>query len=265
MDYPTLVDRMLGAALRRYGSRIPKQGDQARIELGTGSVELSVPAGVHFPPPSSIDLARILDVKPGDQVLDLGCGSGLLTIAAAKLGAKRVVATDMDPLALDIPMVNAQRNGVAERVEARAGSWYGALGGETEKFDVILATPPQTPAPWPFGPKYGGFDGMKHLQTVLDGASFFLNPATGRLWLLALSLANPSALWKSLHEIFDEVSLVKETERPFTTREYEELAKGLFHHFLTLRSLGKAEFKEMEGGRYAFRNLFIRAKGIRKR
>jgi methylase of polypeptide subunit release factors len=58
------------------------------IQLPPGSVELLIPQTVHMPPPSSIELARLLDVQPGESVLDLGCGSGLLSIAAAKLGAR---------------------------------------------------------------------------------------------------------------------------------------------------------------------------------
>jgi len=204
-------------------------------------------------------------------VLDLGCGSGILSIAAVKLGARRVVATDLDPRSLRATAANAAKNGVAERIEIRAGSWYEALGdggspaSGREGFDVILATPPQTPGPNPFGPRYGGPDGTKHLFVILDGARTFLNPDKGRLWLLAISIANPSALRKRLEERFCEVSLVHETDRPFTAEEYENISKGLFNHFLALRSQGRSEFKEMGEGRYVFRNLFIRAKGCRPR
>ncbi|HUK65797.1 MAG TPA: 50S ribosomal protein L11 methyltransferase [Anaeromyxobacteraceae bacterium] len=50
---------------------------------------------------------------PGADVLDVGTGTGLLAIAARKLGAKRVVGTDVDPVALRVAAENAQRNGVA--------------------------------------------------------------------------------------------------------------------------------------------------------
>lgn len=52
-------------------------------------------------------------VRGGDAVLDYGCGSGILAIAALKLGAARAVAVDVDPLALEAARYNAQRNGVA--------------------------------------------------------------------------------------------------------------------------------------------------------
>ena len=54
-------------------------------------------------------------LAPGASVLDYGCGSGILAIAAAKLGAERVDAVDVDPLALAATMDNARANGVALR------------------------------------------------------------------------------------------------------------------------------------------------------
>ena len=54
-------------------------------------------------------------LAPGASVLDYGCGSGILAIAAAKLGAGRVDAVDVDPLALAATMDNARANGVALR------------------------------------------------------------------------------------------------------------------------------------------------------
>ena len=56
------------------------------------------------------------NVRAGDSVLDYGCGSGILAIAALKLGAVRAVATDIDPLALEAARYNSQRNTVALEV-----------------------------------------------------------------------------------------------------------------------------------------------------
>jgi D-alanine-D-alanine ligase len=269
LDYPALVERMLSAALRRYGVMPPEHSKSVRIDLPFGTIDLQIPEGVHMPPASSIELARLLDVRQGDEVLDLGCGSGLLSIAAARLGARRVVAIDLDPSALEATAQNALRNGVAGQVEIRAGSWYEPLYGQTssgvreERFDVIIATPPQTPGLKPFGPKYGGADGTKHLLSAIDGAPAFLKPVRGRLWLMAISLANPSALWRLLHERFAEVKLLRETERPFTVEEYEALQQGLFEHLLTLRASGHSEFTESQDGSYVFRNLFFCAAGPR--
>ena len=269
LDYPGLVERMLSAGLGRYGEPAQKESPRIRIDLPCGPIELKVPAGVHHPPQSSIDLAKLLDVKPGENVLELGCGTGLLSIAAAKLGAGRVVATDLDPRALEATAFNARINGLEDRIEIRAGSWYEAVGsaacsGRRERFGLILATPPQTPGPRPFGPRYGGADGTRHLLAVVDGARDFLEPVGGRLWVLAISLADSLRLRRHLEKAFSAVTLVQETERRFTAEEYEEMEKGLFDYFLSLRSSGRSEFREAGKGQYVFRNLFFRASGPRR-
>lgn len=53
------------------------------------------------------------NVRPGDRVLDYGCGSGILAVAAMKLGAAHAIAVDIDPLALEAARYNARRNAVA--------------------------------------------------------------------------------------------------------------------------------------------------------
>jgi len=55
-------------------------------------------------------------MRPGTGVLDLGSGSGILTIAAAKLGARRATGIEIDPEALPVAEKNAARNGVTDRV-----------------------------------------------------------------------------------------------------------------------------------------------------
>jgi D-alanine-D-alanine ligase-like ATP-grasp enzyme/methylase of polypeptide subunit release factors len=269
LDYPALIERLLCSAQSRYGRFHEKGEKHITIELPKGPVDLQVPEGVHMPPPSSIDLARLIDVQPEETVLDLGCGSGLLSIAAAKLGAKRVVAVDIDPRALSATVMNAQQNGVQGRIRVLGGSWFEALRegspseGNIKRFDVIIATPPQTPGTRFFGQRYGGIDGTKHLFAILDQAPNFLEPERGRLWILAISLANPSGLFRRLEERFIRVDFVNETQRFFTPDEYEAMDAGLFGHLLNLRSSGRSQFHEDSKGRWFFRNLFIRAGGLR--
>ncbi|MEW5681037.1 MAG: 50S ribosomal protein L11 methyltransferase [Pseudomonadota bacterium] len=56
-------------------------------------------------------------VKPEQTVVDFGCGSGILGIAALKLGAKRVVGVDIDPQAIEASTANAKRNNVEGQIE----------------------------------------------------------------------------------------------------------------------------------------------------
>ena len=263
MDFPALLERILASAAKRRPSASARGAQDVNIALPTGAVGLRIPPGVHVPPSSTIELARLLDVRPGERVLELGCGTGLLAIAAAKLGAGRVVAVDLDGQALDAAVKNAGLNGLSDRIEVRAGSWYEAVR-DGERFDVIIATPPQTPGPRPFGPRYGGADGAKHLLAVVDGAPACLDPERGRLWMVAITIANVPEVMRRLRERFAKVDVMGETQRPFTPREYDDLDAGLFEYLAGLRSRGISDFHEAFGGEYVFRNLLIRAAGVRE-
>jgi len=64
-------------------------------------------------------LSRLL--QPGDRVIDLGSGSGILAIAAIKLGAARAIGIEIDPEANEVAARNAARNGISDRVEFLEG------------------------------------------------------------------------------------------------------------------------------------------------
>ncbi len=69
------------------------------------------------------------------RVLDVGSGSGILSVAAAKFGAARVLAVDVDPIAVEATAANARRNSVARRIDVRRGT---VPSGEAP-FDLVLA------------------------------------------------------------------------------------------------------------------------------
>ena len=73
-------------------------------------------------------------VRPGDQVLDMGCGSGVLSIVACRLGARRAIAVDIAPDAVLAAERNAALNEVADRVEVHLGSAVPAVIA-----DVVVA------------------------------------------------------------------------------------------------------------------------------
>ena len=92
---------------------------------------LAFGTGAH---PSTWQCLRWLDehLNAGQSVLDYGCGSGILGIAAKKLGAGRVVATDTDPDAMEVSARNARQNAVVLEV----------LGTEAlpeQRFDLVVA------------------------------------------------------------------------------------------------------------------------------
>jgi ribosomal protein L11 methyltransferase len=71
-------------------------------------------------------------VKKDQSVLDYGCGSGILAIAAKKLGASKVVATDIDAQAIQASLYNAEQNAVQ-------ASFYHANDYQTEEYDIVVA------------------------------------------------------------------------------------------------------------------------------
>jgi len=111
----------------------PKPGETVvRIDPG-----MAFGTGQH--PTTAMCLAQLESlVAGGDRVLDLGCGSGILAIAAAMHGATRVLALDTDPLAVKAARENAEVNGVTGVVEVREGTLDPAKPAE-EAFDVIDA------------------------------------------------------------------------------------------------------------------------------
>ncbi|MCE7786761.1 50S ribosomal protein L11 methyltransferase [Staphylococcus xylosus] len=75
-------------------------------------------------------------VKPSDSVIDVGTGSGILSIAAHLLGVKRIKALDVDEMAVRVAKENFEKNNCDHAIEATTGN---LLKEETEKFDVVIA------------------------------------------------------------------------------------------------------------------------------
>ncbi len=75
----------------------------------------------------------------GRDVLDFGCGSGVLAIAAGLKGADRLVAVDHDPQALLATEENARRNGLGGRVECLLPEAFESLDTGRRRFDLVLA------------------------------------------------------------------------------------------------------------------------------
>jgi release factor glutamine methyltransferase len=86
--------------------------------------------------------ARALDgrlIPPGARVLDMGTGSGVCAVAAARLGGD-VVAVDVNPAAARCARINALLHGLERRIDVREGDLFAPLAGE--RFDVALFNPP---------------------------------------------------------------------------------------------------------------------------
>src|SRR5690606_1873730 len=92
--------------------------DRHVIELDPG---MAFGTGSHPTTALCLEALEELD-RPGDTVVDVGTGSGILAIAAARLGAGAVIAVDIDPQAVQAARDNCRRNGVHQRVWVAEGS-----------------------------------------------------------------------------------------------------------------------------------------------
>ena len=119
----------------RVGRRLVVTPPWEHPELDPDDIPLVIDPGMAFGtgshPTTQLCLTALEDyVKPGASVADIGTGSGILAIAAAKLGASLVAANDNDPLAVKIARENAAANGVSVEVTD-------AL--PTDQHDVVVA------------------------------------------------------------------------------------------------------------------------------
>jgi ribosomal protein L11 methyltransferase len=122
----------------RFGTRLwicptteppPKDPEAVVVRLDPG---LAFGTGTH---PTTAMCLETIDALPldGRSMVDYGCGSGILGIAALKLGARRVFAVDLDPQALTATRENAARNGVSDRLDTRT------VGAELAASDFVFA------------------------------------------------------------------------------------------------------------------------------
>ncbi len=75
-------------------------------------------------------------IKPENTVIDVGCGTGILSIIAVKLGAKRATLIDVDETAVKVSLENAELNGVQDAVKVFKSDLRGVV---PEKYDVVVA------------------------------------------------------------------------------------------------------------------------------
>src|SRR5258705_5111584 len=106
-----------------WGDYEPQPGEVV-VELDPG---MAFGTGLH-PTTRTCLLALEETLRPGDRVLDVGSGSGILSLAALKLGAARVLALDVSTVAVEATQANARANGVADRLDARLATLAGAAG-----------------------------------------------------------------------------------------------------------------------------------------
>jgi len=115
----------------------PPEGKRKAIILDPG---MAFGTGLH--PTTQLCLAAMENhLTAGASVVDLGCGSGILSIAAILLGARKVLAIDTDPFAVQNAQTNIERNGMIENIRVEEGSLQYLVDDERhpDQTDLLLA------------------------------------------------------------------------------------------------------------------------------
>lgn len=177
-----------------------------------------------------VDLARL----PGSTVLDLGCGSGPIGIAAALCGAREVHAIDLQADACALARRNAALNGVTDRVTVVQGDLFDPVG--ERRFDLIVddvsgvAEEVARISGWfPGEVPSGGADGTRHAVRMLQAAPAHLARG-GYLLFPLLSLSRMQEVLRVAREAFgDRVRRVASKRVPFNQalRRHAELLDRL--------------------------------------
>ena len=175
---------------------------------------------VYEPAEDTFLLAENLSVHENDVVLDIGTGCGILgTLAARK--AKRVVATDLNPHAVDCAKINAKLNKAADKIELLVGDLFQPMK-QSEHFSLILFNAPYVPSnpdeekTWIGRAWAGGPIGRQLIDRFITATPRYLRQH-GRILLVQSSLSNVEKTLYRLDEKGLEARILAEQKVMFET------------------------------------------------
>jgi release factor glutamine methyltransferase len=167
------------------------------------------------------EAVAFLESRPVPHFVDLGTGTGAIAVSIlAAVPKARGVATDLAEAALADARLNAERHGVAGRLDIRHGAWWQAVP-HTELFDLIVSNPPYiatdaiarlSPEVRVFDPKLaldGGWDGLEAYRAIASQAARRLNP--GGLAVLEIGYNQGEVVSKMFGRVgFARVEVIKD-------------------------------------------------------
>jgi release factor glutamine methyltransferase len=170
-----------------------------------GPFTILLSQNVFAPTPTSREVAEGLSIEPGDTVIDVGSGCGVLSFVAAKLGALRVYGTEVNRDAVALARRNAKLLGLHDAVEFREGSLFEPLKGIRANVVIgdVSGIPDEIAAvsDWFPGGFSGGPTGAEVPVAMLERSRSHLLPG-GRLYLPTGSIQDEGAVLRAARRIF---------------------------------------------------------------
>jgi methylase of polypeptide subunit release factors len=207
-------------------------------------MELTVGDATFRPSTISALLADAIEVEPGNVVVDVGCGSGILSIIAAKLGASRVYGVDAADETVEIATANATAHGVADRVVFAQGDMFEPLDPAIEA-DVVIGDVSGIPdeiaaaSGWFPSGLAGGPTGAELPMRMIEESKRLIRKG-GRLFLPTGTLQDEDSILDRARSMFSSIRQLTERNIPLPSHLAEDPAvlTALKEKVIALRQRG---------------------------
>lgn len=193
-----------------------------------GPMDLSVGKETFRPSTISSLLADALDFKQGSVVVDVGTGTGILSIIAAKLGASKVYGIDAAAETVEIATANARAHGVGDVVEFAEGDLFEPLDADI-KTDVVIGDVSGIPdeiataSGWFPSGLSGGPTGAELPMRMIEESKRLLRKG-GSLFLPTGSLQDENSILERAKSVFGSMRQIAERNIPLPTSLAEDPA-----------------------------------------
>lgn len=209
-----------------------------------GPMDLKVGKSTFRPSTISALLADSLEFEPGSVVVDVGCGSGILSIIAAKLGASRVYGVDAADQTVEIATANAAAHGVIDRVVFAQGDMFEPLDPSIEA-DVVIGDVSGIPdeianaSGWFPSGLAGGPTGAELPMRMIEESKRLLKKG-GALFLPTGSLQDENSILERARSVFGSMRQLTERNIPLPSSLAEDPAvlKALKARVIALQQRG---------------------------